>query len=467
MMRVVDTHPPRAGRKIVMATHVVPVPPAAGNAHRIYKLLRWLRDEQYEVVLLLREMPSQRIRAEQLAEIERLVHRVHVLKTPASDYARRFWTRANAGAHWIGNGLYNRLGGRYYTRLVRPRVETVGGAVLDAIAGIDPRLQRAVVEWRAGRRRVEVRRSHDRVRALEDLICPDWFAHQARRLCAEARPFAVIAQYIWMSRCLDELPADVLKLIDCHDLSSARGEKIEAYGIDDAFAISIDEEQVRLQRADVIVAIQDGERAAIEAMQLGRRVITVGVDMELAGGGAAPVPKRIVCVAADNPPNVQGLRGFLSRSWPKILAAHPDAALHVVGAVCARLHAPARTTFTRFAPELGAVYDQAELVINPVIAGTGLKIKTVEALAHQKPLVAWPNGVDGIDAPVGMPALVASDWADFTRKVTRLLDDAALRAELAARARAYVLGRCQRQQVYAPLGALLERHRARAGRESG
>ncbi len=45
----------------------------------------------------------------------------------------------------------------------------------------------------------------------------------------------------------------------------------------------------------------------------------------------------------------------------------------------------------------GAVYANARLVLLPTIGGTGLSIKTVEALSSGLPLIATPQALRGMD----------------------------------------------------------------------
>ena len=63
---------------------------------------------------------------------------------------------------------------------------------------------------------------------------------------------------------------------------------------------------------------------------------------------------------------------------------------------------------------------EARVVINPAVAGTGLKIKTIEALCHLRPLVTWPSGVDGVEADVRALCYIATDWYMFARHVIDL-----------------------------------------------
>jgi hypothetical protein len=71
--------------------------------------------------------------------------------------------------------------------------------------------------------------------------------------------------------------------------------------------------------------------------------------------------------------------------------------------------------------DLGPLYRQARVVINPAVAGTGLKIKTLEALAHLRPVVTWPNGTDGFSPELAAFCVKVHDWYEFSRRVAGLL----------------------------------------------
>ncbi len=73
--------------------------------------------------------------------------------------------------------------------------------------------------------------------------------------------------------------------------------------------------------------------------------------------------------------------------------------------------------------DLEELYGRAKVVINPALAGTGLKIKTLEALSFQKPLVTWPTGTDGLHPSVRELCLVARDWFEFSESVVAVLND--------------------------------------------
>ncbi len=92
----------------------------------------------------------------------------------------------------------------------------------------------------------------------------------------------------------------------------------------------------------------------------------------------------------------------------------PNAELRVVGTLGLRVETDDPSVkIMGLVDDLDAAYAGARVVINPAVAGTGLKIKTVEALCHHCPLVTWPSGVEGITPDLRALCYVATDWYMF------------------------------------------------------
>jgi hypothetical protein len=101
----------------------------------------------------------------------------------------------------------------------------------------------------------------------------------------------------------------------------------------------------------------------------------------------------------------------------------PNAELMVAGDAGAALAAP-WPNVRRVGPvtNVGGFYAASRLIINPANAGTGLKIKGLEALCHGRPLVTWPTGVEGF-GPLTRFARLARDWYEFAEQVCAVLAD--------------------------------------------
>src|SRR5439155_19744449 len=91
-----------------------------------------------------------------------------------------------------------------------------------------------------------------------------------------------------------------------------------------------------------------------------------------------------------------GIRDFVDRSWPTIRAKLAQAELRVYGEICGRLEPGPGCRLLGVGAALSMAYPDAALVVCPITAGGGLKIKVIEALDHGRAVVATPLAVRGM-----------------------------------------------------------------------
>jgi len=301
----------------------------------------------------------------------------------------------------------------------------------------------------------------DSARQLHGIVrsfCPDILVELLLHLEAEFDPEVLLAEYIFMTRPFALLRPGLLKIVDTIDVFSTKYEKVVKYGIEDSLAISPAEEAELLNRADLLIAIQAAEADELRKLAPKKQIISVPVDFPLLEQVPPPPPATrpvILLVASGNAMNVKGLKDFLRFAWPLVRDALPEAEFHVIGSVGKAVEtAPPGVQILGHAEDLAAVYAGARVIINPAITGTGLKIKTVEALCHLRPIVVWPSGVDGVGPEVRALCNTATNWFDFALHVIRLAgaEDGAqtLFAHRDELARQFAP-----DTVYAPLGAVL------------
>lgn len=274
---------------------------------------------------------------------------------------------------------------------------------------------------------------------LDRWFKPSWL-DEARALQARENYSRVLVAYVYHSAFLDAFPASCRKILDAHDTLSGRHEMIESAGVGKFwFSCSEDEERLGLERADVVLAIQD-EEAEVFRKLLHRKteVRVVGHFVEprevLENPGAE---QHIGYIGADNPLNLQGLQWFIREVWPTVLREFPAARLVVAGSICEKLKPGPSLEL------LGKVRDAAQahadflLSINPMPSGTGLKIKTVEAMACGRPVVATSAGCAGLRAYLGQGLVEAKDAESFAKAVMSWLrspDEARRQGKLAREA---------------------------------
>ena len=242
---------------------------------------------------------------------------------------------------------------------------------------------------------------------------------------------AVIAHYVWFSAVLDAFGPDTLKILDTHDVFGGRAERFRAAGLPPEWFHTTPAEEARgLHRADIVLAIQHEEATAFRA--LGHpdvRVLGHLHPWRRRAARAAPGEIAIGYLASFNPINLHSFRAL--RAALAGQGAVPGARLLVAGTLCDRLTGET-DPFTPIG-RIGHVdefYDAVDVVVNPMGWGTGLKIKSVEAVFEGLPLVATEAAMIGL--PAHHPLHRLPDAAAVASCLPRVAAHEGLRAELAA-----------------------------------
>jgi glycosyltransferase involved in cell wall biosynthesis len=407
---------------ILFITHIVPFPPSAGNEIRIFKLLKSLKESGYRIILLI---TSYDLSEEALQELGNIVEEVY--------YFTQFYQLTsnklkNSSIHKLVLNL-----GRLRERFIKK--------IFNLLKIEDRKSNTSSF--------VEESDRNDIIKGyIKHLLENTLFLHQ------KYAPFVAISEYVFMSPCLDILPDNVLKIIDTIDVFSRKANTVEKYGVFGTIKCSSEQERQYLLKSDVVIAIQNNEAKILQELVPERKVITVGIDYAVIRDCNKSLESSnvILVVASDNPLNTHGLHQFLEHSWPNISSHYTQAKLRIVGKVGNSVETDnPQISKAGWVADLTQEYQAATIVINPTIAGTGLKIKSVEALCHGKPLVAWQNGIEGINYSGKPPYIKCDSWSEFSDACINLLSDAAARNELEALAIATSEKNFSSQSVYAEL----------------
>ena len=278
---------------------------------------------------------------------------------------------------------------------------------------------------------------------------------------------AVIVEYIWLHRSIDALRDGTIRLLDTHDIQYKRLEEFASRGMVFPLRITRDEERRIFDRFDALIAIQAAEADLIREMCPHTPVLTVGSQ----GGHSPSVSSpsedgRLLYVGGYNGANIDGLRRFLHYAWPEVCRNVPGATLHVCGHIDRAFAGERfdRVTFLGHQENLDAEYAAAAVVINPAWIGTGLKIKSIEALHRGKPLVTTPKGIEGLPRDAEQSAVIAVDDESFATAIIRLLTDIETRQALSRSALAFARNHLTRDAVYRELFQFLEQPKDSKGR---
>ncbi len=131
---------------------------------------------------------------------------------------------------------------------------------------------------------------------------------------------------------------------------------------------------------------------------------------------------------------------FLEKVWPLIYQQQPSLSLILVGQQADQyINLPIGVESLGFVPTLEAAYQNVCIAVLPILHGTGIINRAVDAFRAGVPLVTTPRVLRTIDgAQSGTHALTALTADEFANKVLLLVGNAQLRAQLSSAAIALV-----------------------------
>lgn len=246
---------------------------------------------------------------------------------------------------------------------------------------------------------------------------------------------AVICDYAFLTPLAPfALAEKAPRLVIMHDLMSARIK--DATKADD-YTLTAAEEIRLLGQADIVVAIQEDEAKAVRAALPNNGTIVAAHAVTVAPAPEPGADDALLFVGSNTPPNVTGLEWFFAKSWPAIRARRPNAKLIVAGSVNRAFSAaPSGVTFLGVVTDLAPLYRDAGVIISPLVTGSGLKIKLIEAMAAGKAVVGTTVTAQGVHHLISGAVLIEDDPARFADSTARLMADRSARQELGAKARA-------------------------------
>lgn len=207
-------------------------------------------------------------------------------------------------------------------------------------------------------------------------------------------------------------------------------------------------EQNACRRADCVLAVSDEDAHAFteligEDVADGKvRVTPIGVDTDYFSPGTV-VPGPILSVGTMYwPPNVDAVRWFSAEILPAIRQYLPDVQFQIVGAkptqsVLALAEAqPGVVTVTGTVSDVRAFMAACGVFVVPLRAGSGMRVKILQAMAMGLPIVSTTIGAEGIAVTNEENILLADTPQAFADAVVRVLTDATLAERLGRSARA-------------------------------
>jgi len=220
---------------------------------------------------------------------------------------------------------------------------------------------------------------------------------------------------------------------------------------------------------DAVLAVSEHDRAALEkaaGRSLDVTVVPIAVDTdEITVVHREAGSRHILHIGTMYwPPNVEGVKWFVQEVYPLVRRQCPDVQFDVVGSrpsaeLLALNEAGLGVNVTGYVADPAPYLRRAALMVVPLHAGSGMRVKILNALAQGIPVVSTTLGAEGIAVTPGEDVLLADEPADMAAACLHLLHNPDLGERLARNGRALMERRYDYRRACVPLDEVYARAR--------
>jgi glycosyltransferase involved in cell wall biosynthesis len=197
-----------------------------------------------------------------------------------------------------------------------------------------------------------------------------------------------------------------------------------------------------LRSVSACVVFTEADRRALERYGIDISIVCIPFALPMPAVPLDPVgkdPPSILFVGSFiHPPNVDAAFRLVHDIHPRVRAERPDVRLLIVGEqppLALQARRSDHVIVTGRVDDVMPYLDEAAVVAAPLRLGGGMRVKTWEAVAAGKALVASRRAVSGFDLRDGEQVVVAEGDAEFASSILSLIADPDARARMGSAAR--------------------------------
>jgi glycosyltransferase involved in cell wall biosynthesis len=124
--------------------------------------------------------------------------------------------------------------------------------------------------------------------------------------------------------------------------------------------------------------------------------------------------------------NVNAITWLIEEVMPEIINSHPDVKFNIIGKGTPKQFENKiinGSEFLGYVEDINQYMNRASFFVAPLFVGSGIRIKILEALAMELPVIATSVAAEGIPATKENGIIIADNKVDFVASIRHLLDN--------------------------------------------
>lgn len=223
----------------------------------------------------------------------------------------------------------------------------------------------------------------------------------------------IIITYAYWGNLIKNISYDTHKILDTHDFLTAQNKK-DQDRIGEYFQYEIE----TINQFDEVWTFSVEEKYLFEQFS-DKKIVHLPVAFEQKEIKNKSFYKYdILYIASQNNHNIKSINWFIKEAFPLLKGKYK---LHIIGKICEHIIDSESIIKHGVVDDIAEFYENAKITICPMLSGTGVKIKVLESLSYNLPVVTNVRGVDGLLNKSENGCLVADTPKEFADKIDLLL----------------------------------------------
>ncbi len=259
------------------------------------------------------------------------------------------------------------------------------------------------------------------------------FIHFVKRIIRKNQSDIIQVEFFTCLHLVNYLPIKIKKIFIHHELRYIRNERMTQ-----PFQLTSKEmrqmkklkaqELADLQKYDAIVTVTEQDKGYLLAEGIQKPVFVSSSAVQTAPCLYKPWNGRLSYVGGFNHvPNQEGIDWYISEVLPLFNDDAPT--LDIIGKAWPERYASPHVSLKGFVEKLPAAI-HGSIMIVPLLTGSGMRMKIVEAMAMSMPIVTTTVGVEGINLEHNKSCLIADTPQAFADAIRRLVAEPQFAKEL-------------------------------------